>query len=218
MASLTGNLISDSYAGLLKTIDNAALSTTLKNITDGNGNASALFTSTEEAGVSGSLYVSGTVEITYNGHNTVNLLTDEYINVSNVNGTIGSYLDMHGLELLSGSNFIDITVDGITFGDEYSGSVITVANASGTPAPVIALQNHDNYTDGTVSILTPLEAKTGIHATGSVIVSGSLKFATSSSFVLPVVRPAAPVAGTAYFSGSFLYIYNGSAFVSASFS
>ena len=54
--------------------------------------------------------------------------------------------------------------------------------------------------------------------TGSQVISGSLRMSQSSSFTLPTLQPTSPVAGTAFFSGSHLYIYNGSAFVSASFS
>jgi hypothetical protein len=42
MASLTGNSVGSSYLGLLKTTDNAAIDGTLKNMTDGAGNATPL--------------------------------------------------------------------------------------------------------------------------------------------------------------------------------
>lgn len=42
MSALTGNSVGSSYQGLLKTTDNAALNTNLKNIEDGLGNASPL--------------------------------------------------------------------------------------------------------------------------------------------------------------------------------
>ena len=53
---------------------------------------------------------------------------------------------------------------------------------------------------------------------GTQVVSGSLRLFESASFTLPTSQPATAVAGTAFFSGSFLYIYNGSAYKSASFS
>ena len=40
----------------------------------------------------------------------------------------------------------------------------------------------------------------------------------SSSFRLPTTQSAAPAAGTTYFSNNFLYVYNGSAWRSASLS
>ena len=42
MATLTGNSVGSSYLGLLKTSDNAAIDGTLKNMTDGAGNATPL--------------------------------------------------------------------------------------------------------------------------------------------------------------------------------
>ena len=42
MASLTGNKIKDTYKGLIKTTDNAELSATAKELTDGNGNGSGV--------------------------------------------------------------------------------------------------------------------------------------------------------------------------------
>ena len=64
MASLTGNLIADSYIGLLKTADNNTVSSTLKNVTDGLGNPTALSLSSTEVVISGSLTVSGSFEAT----------------------------------------------------------------------------------------------------------------------------------------------------------
>ena len=43
MAALTGKNIKDSYSGLLKTTDNAAVSSTYKEITDGLGNGTGLY-------------------------------------------------------------------------------------------------------------------------------------------------------------------------------
>ena len=46
MASLFNTRISDTYPGLIKTIDNAAITATLKEITDGNGTGTGLFINT----------------------------------------------------------------------------------------------------------------------------------------------------------------------------
>ena len=59
MATLTGNPIKDSYDGLIKTTDNAALSGTAKAITDGLGGATNLQMSTTSTN-----FVSGTVDFT----------------------------------------------------------------------------------------------------------------------------------------------------------
>ena len=59
MASLTGNAIQNSYDGLIKTTDNAALSGTAKAITDGVGGATNIEMSTTSTN-----FVSGTVDFT----------------------------------------------------------------------------------------------------------------------------------------------------------
>jgi len=59
MAQLTGNPIKDSYLGLIKTTDNAALSGTAKAITDGSGGATNIQMSNTSTN-----FVSGTVDFT----------------------------------------------------------------------------------------------------------------------------------------------------------
>ena len=59
MAQLTGNPIQNSYLGLLKTTDNAAIGGTAKAITDGNGNATNI-----EMSNTATNFVSGTVDFT----------------------------------------------------------------------------------------------------------------------------------------------------------
>ena len=46
MATLFNTQISDTYEGLLKTIDNTAITATLKELTDGSGNQSGLYLNT----------------------------------------------------------------------------------------------------------------------------------------------------------------------------
>ena len=43
MATLFNTKISDTYVGLLKTIDNAVITASLKELTDGSGNQSGLY-------------------------------------------------------------------------------------------------------------------------------------------------------------------------------
>jgi hypothetical protein len=224
MASLTGNLISNSYLGLLKTVDNAALTTATKNITDGNGNATALSLSTNTTVVSGSLQVTGSVVVDSFPDGTVATLLPQSLVVGNLAGTIGAYTDMHGFELYSGSNYLDITVDGANFGAYVSGSLIAVSNNIGNPTAIIQFQNRDNWTDGTIDVNVPMNLHSSsiisgsVNVTGSVSIAGGLVLTSNSTFVLPLLPAAAPVVGSAYFSGGFLYIYNGTAYKSASLS
>ena len=130
MADLFGTLISDTYGGLLKTVDNFTLNNTLKLITDGGGNVSPLYLSNTQMAVSGTLALTGSFDI--------------------------------------------------------SGSV----TATGT-----------------------------LNATASNSVSSSFAVTASklTNYIFPTSAPASPLTGSAYFSGSYLFVYNGTAYVSASF-
>ncbi len=57
MASLFNTKISDTYVGLIKTLDTTAITATLKELSDGNGNATGLFINT-----SGDFKVTATLE------------------------------------------------------------------------------------------------------------------------------------------------------------
>ena len=52
---------------------------------------------------------------------------------------------------------------------------------------------------------------------GSLNITGSLTMSPSSSFVLPLSRSISPQTGSAYWSGSLLFVYNGTRYMSASF-
>ena len=57
-----------------------------------------------------------------------------------------------------------------------------------------------------------------IFASGSQVqITGSLIISTSGSFVLPLTASATPQVGSAYWSGSLLFVYNGTRYMSASF-
>ena len=217
MASLTGNLISDSYSGLLKTNDNSVVTTTVKTITDGAGNSTALGLSSNTVEVSGSLQVTGSVVVDSFPDGTVATLLPQSLVVGNTDTTIGVYTDMHGIELYSGSNYLDITVDGTGFNDYVAGTLLAVPDNTGNPHVIIQMQNHDNWTNGNIDFNVPVTFHSGSSMSGSIKVADSLVMAPSSSFVFPTKQPNTPALGTAFFSGSFLYIYNGSSFVSASF-
>jgi hypothetical protein len=52
---------------------------------------------------------------------------------------------------------------------------------------------------------------------GNQIITGSLIIYPSGSFVLPLTSSDSPQTGSAYWSGSFLYVYNGTRYMSSSF-
>lgn len=64
MASLTGNTVSSTYVGLLKTSDNADVTGSLKTITGGTGTSSALQVSTAGVKSTGTLAVDGATTLT----------------------------------------------------------------------------------------------------------------------------------------------------------
>jgi len=216
MSSLTGNLIANSYLGLLKTVDNTAITATPKNVTDGGGNATALSLSNDQIVVTGSVDVTGSLIIKSPTGGTFSLMNDMSYVTTDSNQIVGTYIDMHGINLYSGSNFLDITVNGEAFLDYTPGSLIAVADNTGNPHPIIKFQNFNNWTNGNIDVTVPMTTHSGSSMSGSVSLSGSLTLSPSSSFVLPTIQPQSPIQGTAFYSGSYLYIYTGTKFVSAS--
>ena len=68
------------------------------------------------------------------------------------------------------------------------------------------------------SILMPVMSGS-VLVTDAVGLSGKLSFnAGQGNFVLPSQTPPVPVTGSAYFSGSALYIYNGTSWLSTTLS
>ena len=64
MSALTNNTVASTYQSLLKTADNGVVGSTLKNITDGLGNSTAISLDNSAVLISGSLGVDGNVSIT----------------------------------------------------------------------------------------------------------------------------------------------------------
>jgi len=105
------------------------------------------------------------------------------------------------------------------------GTYIEIGNG-GANYPIITLQegNDLSLTAATIEITGLLTVsgstptfKNGATITGSLGVSGSLIMSPSSSFVLPLSRSLSPQVGSAYWSGSLLFVYNGTRYMSASF-
>lgn len=106
MAALTGNLISNSYAGLLKTVDNGAISSTLKNITDGDGNATVLSLSTVSASISGDVTINGNLHATSSYAVTASYIATASLAISASNANYLDGLDSTAFTLKSGSNIM----------------------------------------------------------------------------------------------------------------
>ena len=107
MAALTGNLISDSYSGLLKTADNGAITSVTKSITDGLGNATALSLSTTSASIAGDLTINGTLHATASSATTASYAlttTTASFAISASNANLLDGLDSTAFVVASGSN------------------------------------------------------------------------------------------------------------------
>jgi hypothetical protein len=88
MATLTGKQIKDTYDSVLKLQDNAALSSSLKTITDGLGNATGLSVSDTE--------VKSTVDVEASGFKTPSGTSSQYLMADgSVNGNGGDLNFIH---------------------------------------------------------------------------------------------------------------------------
>ena len=83
----------------------------------------------------------------------------------------------------------------------HSGSTI------GTAYIPLEFQGSASYTDGRITANKKFVAKEGIEVTGSL---------QATHFILPTVAPTTPQTGSMYFSGSFIYVYTGTQYRSAS--
>ena len=192
MSSLTGNLISSTYQSLLKIGTNNTASANPNNVTDGDGNNTALFVSTAGVAISGSFTVTGSMIVSGTLAATSSNATSASYAVSSSNAVSSSFAQT--------ASFITTA---------QTASFVTTAQTASFVTNAITLN----------STASAIFAITGSNTfTGTQVVSGSLRLFESASFTLPTSQPATAVAGTAFFSGSFLYIYNGSVYKSASFS
>jgi hypothetical protein len=73
MATLTGNSVASTYKSLLKTVDNDVVGSSLKTVTDGFGNATALSLDDNSVVVSGEFITTGSVAVSgsISSNNTV---------------------------------------------------------------------------------------------------------------------------------------------------
>jgi hypothetical protein len=163
------------------------------------------------------LHISGAASeaMRINGTGTTGIV----VQAGNVTGGPGR------IEIQSGTNNNSFIRVGSTYLRESSGFFMVAAS---NLAPTSTLQARGSGTTSAtrtfliqnstpVDILTILDSK-AVNISGSVSITGSLLMLPSSSFTLPTTQSASPSAGTAYFSNNFLYVYNGSAWRSASLS
>ena len=168
MATLTGNQIDQSYSGLIKTTDNAAIGATEKEITDGVGTASTLKLGTTSASFTGTLDLTGA---------TVTGLPDV-----DTTYTIGSVQDGANADIkLTDSNAVVTKVTliaGTNITLSNSGNDLTI-DAAATPAGLVngtgtdSLKQADTLTTKAANASGPqaIAIGNGANATGNQAVT-----------------------------------------------
>jgi hypothetical protein len=103
----------------------------------------------------------------------------------------------------------------LTITDVTSGSIYMVNDVSGLPI----IEATSDWTVNMYNFPNIVFQKTGstVNITGSLRVTGSLVMSPTSSFVFPLTSSVSPLTGSAYWSGSLLFIWDGSRYRSSSF-
>lgn len=242
MSSLTGNLISDSYQGMLKTFYNTPFSESVVRITDGLGNSSALGLSTGSAIVYGNAQISGSLEILSQDIANNSLYTEGGIIAGRsgyYNSGSGGYTQLIHTDTTSGGLTIvrPTTTDNVyrnfntnafyitTNAPINSGSIyiqpsgldklVIRASAAVSGSRAVPVQVTGSIdTTGTVKTTgLDLTGSVAIQGTGSIKLAGQLSFNNGQgALVLPANTAPVPVVGSTYYNGSTLYVYNGSGY------
>lgn len=174
---LTGSTVASTYTGLLKTTDNATLTASLKSLSDGSGNDSALQVSTiavnsngdfsvatskfTVASTSGNTGVAGTLAVT--GATSLSSLT------TSGNATIGGTLGITGGLTIPGT--LSVTGASTLTGAVGMGSTLNVTGASTLASVGVT---------GAATVGTTLGV-TGLSTLGSLTVIGATNFNTTNT-------------------------------------
>lgn len=90
--------------------------------------------------------------------------------------------------------------------------------STATSSSFATTASNANFLDGLDSTAFTLLSGSNV-MTGSITLAGRLSFnAGQGNFVLPSQTPPVPVVGSAYFSGSALYIYDGTTYLNVALS
>ena len=134
-------------------------------------------------------------------------------NLNNITDGAGNATAL-SLSTTTGSIAGDLIVTGT-----IHGTTTTALTASyiATASSAVSASNA-NYLDGIDSTAFMVKSGSNI-VTGSITLAGTLTFnAGQGNFILPSQTPPVPTVGSAYFSGSALYIYNGTSWLSTTLS
>jgi hypothetical protein len=151
--ALTGLEIKDTYDGLVKTTDNGPLSGTLKRITDGLGNDSALSLSTAAARVTGNLSVKTTTERA-NITTDADLVTENGIGVVATSATFGQGYQYIRFMNSAGAYSGSVSHTASTGIGLYSGSDLILASNSTERMRILSTGNVGIGTSAPTNLLT----------------------------------------------------------------
>lgn len=134
-------------------------------------------------------------------------------NLNNITDGAGNATVL-SLSTTSASFAGQVTVTGALFA---TASQAITASFIATASSAISASNA-NLLDGLDSTAFMIKSGSNV-VTGSITLAGSLTFnAGQGNFVFPSQPAPIPTVGSAYFSGSALYVYNGSSYLSVALS
>ena len=173
----------------------ASYATTGSNSFNGNqtitGSVTISGSSTTDLTIVGQVFVSSSAtgattapKITVSGSAGQSIINRNSINTRNTTNLGGIYPSTLFVNTISTSDEIGMSIDPVAFGivSWSQGGAIYVNNTVADNFPAaIGFQNKANYTDGRVTILTPLSASAGFTSSNAFI-NGELYSVTSASF------------------------------------
>jgi hypothetical protein len=137
-------------------------------------------------------------------------------NLNNITDGAGNATAL-SLSTTSASIAGNLTITGTLNATASSATTASYA-LTATTASFATTASNANFLDGLDSTAFTLLSGSNV-MTGSITLAGRLSFnAGQGNFVFPSQTPPVPVVGSAYFSGSVLYIYNGTTWLSTTLS
>jgi hypothetical protein len=172
-----------SFAG--NTIDTGSFATTGSNTFNGNqiinGTVTISGSATTDLTVVGQIFVSSSAtaaatapKITVSGSAGTSTINRNSISTRNTTNTAQLSPAIVFMNVTATSDEIGFSVDPANFPNWSFGPGIYVNNTTDTYPAIFGFQNKANYTDGRVTVLTPLIAQSGSIITGSLAVQGDV--------------------------------------------
>jgi hypothetical protein len=158
-ATLTGQIVSETYDSLLKVTDNGVITGTKKRVTDGYGNDTPLLLSSTDVQIDGNLLLSGTTSQYVRGDGAFATFTSGLTSVGLTLGSSGTDASVSGSPLTSnGAITLNLptasatnrgllsSTDWSTFNSKQGALTLTTSGSSGASTLVGSALNIPNYT------------------------------------------------------------------------